>query len=78
MRSVIASTRHVDAASRSAQQEQTASILFIQAADCCSRCDGLAVVPVSKLATARGFTHFGHVVVMKKLGLTVVPFNLHA
>jgi hypothetical protein len=26
----------------------------------------------------RGSTHFSHVVVMKKLCLTVVPFNLHA
>jgi hypothetical protein len=26
----------------------------------------------------RGSTHFGHVVVMKKLDLAVVPFNLHA
>src|SRR5262249_50215448 len=30
------------------------------------------------LATQRGATHFGHVVVMKKLGLTVVPVDLHA
>ena len=26
----------------------------------------------------RGGTHFGHVVVMNKLGLTVVPLDLHA
>jgi hypothetical protein len=27
---------------------------------------------------ARGATHFGHIVVVKKLGLTVVPIDLHA
>jgi hypothetical protein len=32
----------------------------------------------AKLKGGRGATHFGHVVVMKKLGLTVVPLDLHA
>jgi hypothetical protein len=32
----------------------------------------------AKLALQRGSINFGHIVVVKKLGLTVVPIDLHA
>jgi hypothetical protein len=40
--------------------------------------NGQAGAALSNHLLERGSIHFGHVVVMKKLGFTVVPFNLHA